>query len=109
MTMNELLSSNYSCETAETADIALTKLADDSFDVVITDISMPGLTGLELLERMLANYAQTPVIIVSGNGDEEQAQELIAIGAFDSLLKPFRLEVVEESVKRALEFRRKKM
>lgn len=108
-TLNELLSSNYSCETAETADIALTKLADDSFDVVITDISMPGLTGLELLERVLANYAQTPVIIVSGNGDEEQAQELIAIGAFDSLLKPFRLEVVEESVKRALEFRRKKM
>lgn len=106
-TLCELLSSNYSCETAETAVVALTKLAGEHFDVVVTDISMPGLTGLELLERVLTHYPQTPVIIVSGNGDEEQAQELIAMGAFDSLLKPFRLEVVEESVKRALEFRRK--
>ncbi len=108
-TLYELLSSNYSCDTAETADIALAKLADDSFNVVVTDISMPGLTGLELLERVVAQYPQTAVIIVSGNGDEEQAQELIAKGAFDSLLKPFRLEVVEDSVKRALEFQRKKM
>jgi DNA-binding NtrC family response regulator len=70
--------------------------------VVLTDISMPGLSGMELLDRVLQLYPGTAVIMVSGLSNEEQAQSLIARGAFDYLLKPFRLEVVEESVNRAL-------
>ena len=105
-TLHELLSENYNCQTAETAEDALARLATGSFDVVITDISMPGLSGLELLGQVLQHYPKTPVIVVSGLSDEEQAQSLIKQGAFDYLLKPFRLEVVEKSVKRALEFRR---
>jgi DNA-binding NtrC family response regulator len=49
----------------------------------------------------------TPVIIISGITDQDHAQALIRLGAFDYLLKPFRLEVVEKSVKRALEYGRK--
>jgi DNA-binding NtrC family response regulator len=64
------------------------------------------LSGRELLERVLQQYPQTPVIIISGFSDEEHAQELLKVGAFDYLLKPFRLEVVEQSVKRALEYSR---
>ena len=105
-TLDELLSSEYRCETAETAEKALDKLAAASFDVVLTDISMPGLNGLELLQRVLELYPETPVIIISGISDQEHAEELIELGAFEYLLKPFRLEVVEQSVKRALEFRR---
>ena len=105
-TLDELLSSEYRCETAETAEKALDKLAAASFDVVLTDISMPGLSGLELLQRVLELYPETPVIIISGISDQEHAEELIQLGAFEYLLKPFRLEVVEQSVKRALEFRR---
>jgi len=105
-TLDELLSSEYRCETAETAEKALDKLAAASFDVVLTDISMPGLSGLELLQRVLELYPETPVIIISGISDQEHAEELIEQGAFEYLLKPFRLEVVEQSVKRALEFRR---
>jgi DNA-binding NtrC family response regulator len=48
-------------------------------------------------------YPGTPVIIVSGISDQEHAEELIKLGAFDYLIKPFRLEVVEESIKRALQ------
>lgn len=103
-TLHELLSSEYSCETAGTAEIALAKLQQEPFDVVVTDISMPGFSGLELLRHVRRLYPKTPVIIVSGHGDEEHARELIGMGAFDSLLKPFRLEVVEESVKRALQY-----
>jgi two-component system nitrogen regulation response regulator GlnG len=66
---------------------------------------MPGLSGSELLTRVLERYPGTPVIMVSGLTDQEQAQSLISLGAFDYLLKPFRLEVVEESVKRAVERR----
>lgn len=101
-TLCELLEANHLCQTADTAEEALAKLEAQRFDVVITDISMPGLSGKELLNRVVELYSGTPVIIISGLSDQEQAQSLIGLGAFDYLLKPFRLEVVEESVKRAL-------
>lgn len=102
-TLYELLSATYACQTAGTAESALAQLASAHFDVVLTDISMPGLTGSELLRRVLRLYPDTPVIIISGITDQDHAQELIELGAFAYLLKPFRLEVVEESVIRALE------
>jgi DNA-binding NtrC family response regulator len=101
-TLCELLSLQYSCQTADTAEEALAKLEAQSFDVVLTDISMPGLSGMELLSRVLKLYPGTPVIVISGLSDQEQAQSLISLGAADYLLKPFRLEIVEESVRRAL-------
>jgi len=102
-TLCEVLEANYACQTATTAEEALSKLEAQGFDVVLTDISMPGLNGRELLEKVVELYPGTPVIIISGHSDEQQAQSLISRGAFDYLLKPFRLEVVEESVKRAIE------
>jgi DNA-binding NtrC family response regulator len=104
-TLCELLASDHHCQQASTAEEALQKLAAQSFDVVLTDISMPGLTGRELLERVLSLYPGTPVIVVSGLSDQDQAQSLLGKGAFDYLLKPFRLEVVEESVGRAVQQR----
>lgn len=106
-TLYELLSEKYDCQTAETAEKALARLKANQFDVVLTDISMPGLSGLELLGQVLQQYPKTPVIIISGISDQEHAQGLIKLGAFDYLLKPFRLEVVEKSVERAIDFRRK--
>ena len=105
-TLCELLSEKYDCQTADTAEDALRKLEAQSFDVVLTDVSLPGLSGMELLNTVLELYPRTPVIVVSGLSDQEQAQSLLSRGAFDYLLKPFRLEVVEESVKRAMEKRR---
>ena len=104
-TLLELLEGNYQCQEASTAEDALHKLQVQPFDVVLTDISMPGLSGSELLQRVRELYPETPVIIMSGLSDQEQAHSLINRGAFDYLLKPFRLEVVEESVKRAVEQR----
>ena len=101
-TLYELLSEEYVCQTAETAEKAWARLEADSYDVVLTDISMPGLSGMELLNRVLELYPGTPVIVISGLSDQEQAQSLMSRGAFDYLLKPFRLEVVEDSVNRAL-------
>jgi DNA-binding NtrC family response regulator len=105
-TLCELLSTNYSCQTVDTAEEALARLKAQPFDVVLTDISMPGLSGMELLSRVVELYPGTRVIIISGLTDQEQAQSLLGLGAFDYLLKPFRLEVVEESVKRAIEHQR---
>ena len=102
-TLCELLSTDYSCQTANTAEEALAKLEAQGFDVVLTDISMPGLNGKELLQKVVELYPGTPVIIISGHSDRGQSESLMGRGAFDYLLKPFRLEVVEESVKRAIE------
>lgn len=105
-TLYELLSEDYLCQTAETAEKAFARLEADTYDVVLTDISMPGLSGLELLGQVRQKFPSTPVIIISGISDQEHAQGLIKLGAFDFLLKPFKLEVVEKSVKRAIDFRR---
>jgi DNA-binding NtrC family response regulator len=106
-TLYELLSEQYVCQTAETAEKAVARLEADFYDVVLTDISMPGLSGLELLGHIRQKFSDTPVIIISGIGDQEHAQGLIKLGAFDFLLKPFKLEVVEKSVRRAVEYRRR--
>ncbi len=106
-TLYELLSEYYICQTAETAEKAFARLEADQYDVVLTDISMPGLSGLELLGHVRQKFPDTPVIIISGIGDQEHAQGLIKLGAFDFLLKPFSLDVVEKSVRRAVEYRKR--
>jgi DNA-binding NtrC family response regulator len=106
-TLYDLLSEEYFCQTAETAERALARLEADTYDAVLSDISMPGLSGLELLGHIRQKYSDTPVIMISGMGDQELAQGLIRLGAFDFILKPFKLEVVEKSVKRALEYGRR--
>lgn len=106
-TLYELLSEDHVCQTAETAEKAFARLEADPYDVVLTDISMPGLSGLELLGHVRQKFPDTPVIIISGISDQEHAQGLIRLGAFDFLLKPFTLDGVEKSVRRAVDYRRR--
>jgi two-component system, NtrC family, response regulator PilR len=101
-TLYDLLSEEHRCHTAETAEGALKLLDAEFYDVVLTDISMPGLSGLELLGHVRQRYPDTPVIIISGISDQEHAKGLLKMGAFDYLLKPFRLEQVEKSIERAV-------
>jgi DNA-binding NtrC family response regulator len=105
-TLYELFEEEHRCHTAETAEQAIKWLESDNYDVVLTDISMPGLSGIELLGVIRQRQFKTPVIIITGLSDREHAQGLTQMGAFDYLVKPFRLEAVEKSVKRALGYRR---
>lgn len=102
-TLYDLLSEDHLCHVAETAERALGWLATEIYDVVLTDISMPGLSGVELLGHVRQIQPQTPVIIISGIQDQGHARGMTALGAFDYLLKPFKLEDVEQSVARAIE------
>ncbi|HEX8559182.1 MAG TPA: response regulator [Pyrinomonadaceae bacterium] len=99
----DLFSEEHMCHAAATAEKALAFLREQTYDVVMTDISMPGLSGVELLGILLREQPETPVIVVSGIGDRTHAEGLMRLGAFDYILKPFRLEAVEQSVARALE------
>lgn len=102
----DLFADWHVCHVAATAEQALAYLEDEPYDVILTDISMPGLSGVELLGRVRQRHPDMPVIIVSGIDDREHAHGLLELGAYDYLVKPFRLEEVETSVSRALEFRR---
>jgi DNA-binding NtrC family response regulator len=99
----DLFSEEHMCHAAATAEHALTYLGEQTYDAVLTDISMPGLSGVELLGYLRAERPDTPVIVVSGIGDREHAEGLMRLGAFDFILKPFSLDAVERSVARALE------
>ena len=99
----DLFSDEHMCHAAATAEQALAFLREQTYDAVLTDISMPGLSGVELLSILRREQPDTPVIVISGIGDREHAEGLMRLGAFDFILKPFRLEAVEQSVSRALE------
>src|SRR6201986_1030048 len=99
----DLFSDEHLCHVAATAEQALAFIGDQPYDVVLTDISMPGLSGLELLGHLRQARPGTPVIVVSGIGDRTHAEGLTRLGAFDFLLKPFRLEEIEQAGARALE------
>ncbi len=101
-TLHDLLKDAHECHTADRAEQALAYLEVESYDVVLTDIAMPGLTGREILKRIQAQHPTTPVIVISGNSEEEAAKELLAMGAFAFIAKPFTLESVETAVVRAI-------
>ena len=102
----DLFSEEHMCHAAATAEQALAFLREQTYDVVMTDISMPGLSGVELLSILRREQPDTPVVVISGIGDRTHAEGLTRLGAFDFILKPFRLESVEQSVGRALDHSR---
>jgi DNA-binding NtrC family response regulator len=106
-TLYDLFEEEHRCHVAETAERAISYLETESYDVILTDISMPGLSGLELLGYVRQHQPDTPVIVITGIHDQEHAQGLLKLGAFHFLLKPFRLEDVESSVEKAVEFSRR--
>lgn len=106
-TLYDLFSDDHLCHAASSAEQALSFVHEQQqYDVVLTDISMPGLSGVELLGLLRQTQPDTPVIIISGIGDRTHAEGMVKLGAFDFILKPFSLEKVEESVERAVEHSR---
>jgi DNA-binding response OmpR family regulator len=98
----DLLSDKYECNTASMAEEALQYLEVEKYDAILTDIGMPGLTGVELLKRVHANQSATPVILISGKGSEQDPKALMDLGAFAYVTKPFNLDEIEEVVARAV-------
>src|SRR2546425_6101713 len=90
---------------AESGEEALDRFQAEKIDLVLTDLKMPGLTGLELLARLRELDADVPVILLTAFGTVQTAVEAMKLGAFDYILKPFDLEAVELTIRKALEMR----
>ena len=101
----EYLGQNYSCATASDAQEALELLSQEPFALVLTDIQMPGLGGIELLRKIIELYSDTAVIIVSGIDRIQRVIDAIRVGASDYIVKPCELDVLALRVERALERR----
>lgn len=90
--LNTLKAENHTVEGVDNGLAALARVEQDSFDVLIADIKMPGMNGLELLEKVQDIAPDMEVIIVTGFGSISSAVEAMKKGAFDYLPKPFDLD-----------------
>ena len=92
----------YTVSTAGNGEEAIEILDRTEIDLVVTDIKMPGITGVDLLKRIKENQPVTPVLITTGFPTLDTAIEALKLGAYDYLTKPFHLEEISEKVKRAI-------
>jgi len=95
----------YEVEVAGSAEVALDKLAERSFDAILLDVQLPGMDGLAMLSAMEERDLSTPVIMMSGNATIETAVEATRRGADDFIEKPIGSDRLMLSLERALELR----
>ena len=100
-TLCRLFADRYECDTADRAEHALELLEVQQYGAIITDVSMPGIGGVQILKRIHARHLTIPVIVISASGD--QFKELfLEMGAFAYFSKPFRFAEIEKAVEAAI-------
>jgi len=92
----------HNVEIAETGSIGAKKVEQSFFDIVITDLKMPGVDGIELLRKVKETHSDTMVIVITGYGTVESAVEAMKLGAYDYITKPFDAEHIKMVVRKAL-------
>ena len=89
-----------------TAEGALESIRDDTYDVVLTDIQMQDMDGIEVCRRMVAMKPELPVIVVTGHGTMERAVQAIRAGAYDFIIKPVDIKLLALAVSRGVQHHR---
>jgi len=95
----------YEIESADNGQAALEKIADQSFDLIISDIRMPIISGIDLLRQLREQDDETTVIMITAFSSTEEAVEAMKLGAYDYITKPFKNDEIRLVVKNALERR----
>jgi len=101
--LHDLLGDAYQCGEAASAEEALVQLRDQDYELVISDITMSGMTGLEMIPHVKVISPDTVIVMISGMQTIESAINALRLGAFDYLMKPFDLRQAEAAVARAFE------
>lgn len=110
LSMREFLSillerEGYRPDLADSAESALKLLETEGYELVISDVNMPGLSGLQLLEQTKKITPDTAVLLITAYSTAEQAVEAMKLGAYDYIAKPFKVEEIKILVRNALEKR----
>lgn len=98
-----LTDEGYDADIAEDGAAAISKVEKEKFDVIFCDIKMPGMDGIEVLDKLVEMGVDTAVVMISGHGDIDTAVECIKKGAFDFVQKPLDLNRILITVKNASE------
>lgn len=102
----KLQSEGYDCAVASDGKEAVETASERDFDLVLTDIKMPGMSGIEVLSQMVVDHPDTCVIMITAVSDAHTAVEAMRLGAYDYVTKPFDLDTLTMRVEKALERRR---
>ena len=97
-----LAGDGFTTVTAATGEEALARLQKEPCDLVVTDLKMPNVSGLELLQALRRQHRDTPVIMMTAYGDVDAAVEAMRLGAYDFVQKPFKLSEMRRQVRAAL-------
>jgi DNA-binding NtrC family response regulator len=101
-----LVSRQNDAVAVDRGDAALQKLDEGDFDVVITDVRMDGMSGIELCQKVRASHPDVPVMVITGQADVETAVAALRAGAWDFVTKPLNADHVMAAVARAIDHRR---
>lgn len=99
---NKLLTEGFSCRCCESGEEALQVLTQESFDIIITDLHMPGISGVQLIEQARPKHPSSAFLVITGVDDTHVGVDAMKRGADDYLVKPFRMDTLLTSVERAL-------
>jgi DNA-binding response OmpR family regulator len=91
----------HDSDVALNGEQALKKMDDDLPDVVVLDLKMPGMDGMEVLRRIRKAYPKVQVIMLTGHGSEKDEEEARKLGAFEYLQKPVEIDTLMKKVKKA--------
>ena len=98
-----LTKEGYATETATDGEDALSKIENNSFDLVISDIRMPGVGGLELLSTIKQSLPTLPFIMITAFASPEDAVQAMKHGAYDYITKPFKVDEIKSVISSAIE------
>ena len=98
-----LKDSNFTFATATCAKETFTKLDKGNFDLMLLDLKLPDMYGMDILKEVSVNYKDLSVIIITGNPTVESMIEAIRSGAYDYIIKPFHMDDFIISIQRAVE------
>src|SRR4051812_46286777 len=101
-----LAGAGHDVDTAEDGTKALARIGEKQYDLVITDLRMPGCDGIEVLRAVRERSPQTGVILMTAHSTVDTAVEAMRMGAMDYVEKPFPLDAMEAKVEKALERQR---
>ena len=102
----DLDEAGYSASAAHSADEALATVAAEPVDVVVTDLRMPGRSGIDLCRELILRFPEVPVIVMTAFGSLDAAVEAMRAGAYDFITKPFEFATLQLALDRALGHRR---
>ena len=104
--LKEALEREYAVTVKGTAEDALGALKASKFDLILMDIRLPGMSGLDAVDEIQKFDRRTPIIVMTAHGTRDTALEAVRRGAYDYFTKPFKLDEMEIIIRRALEKRR---